>query len=165
MAGDYSGSCVCRKRIPETIFMCSLYSLADSGKVCVIFKKVFLFPSGLRFFMVKFCRNVQKESAWCQFFLHSCIVAFNRETYNNRIPPRQRQWQAGWIIICGENIWPDDIRESVIFAIFDYLNFAGIFAPENIPVTRPKVFQFVFPYVDKFLITKDLSSVQGTQYY
>lgn len=72
------------------------------GSICMIFYKVFLLPSGLRFFAVNFCRNIQKwwleESAWCQFFLHSCIVAFYKERLIITEFLKQREQQCkGWL--------------------------------------------------------------------
>lgn len=54
------------------------------------------------------------------------------------------------------------LRESVIFAVFDYLKFFGIFSPENAPVTQPEGFRFGFPYFNKFPITKNLSYLRAS---
>lgn len=74
--------------------------------------------------MVKFCTNVQnwwlEELAECQFFLHSYIVTFNKERLIIEFLKENSDARASWIIIYRGNVWPAGIRESVIFAIFDY---------------------------------------------
>lgn len=103
MEGQSSVSFVWRKRFPEAIFVGSLYNLAQTlaRSVWFFFFKVFLLPLGLRFFVAKLCRNIQKwwleESAWCQFFLSSCIVAFYKERHNNRIPQAERTACKDWL--------------------------------------------------------------------
>lgn len=95
MEGQSSGSSVWRKRFPEAIFADSQYNLAQTLAQSVWFfkKKVFLLPSGLRFFVAKFCRNIQKwwGISMMPIFssqLHSGLL--QRKTYNNWIPQAKR---------------------------------------------------------------------------
>lgn len=68
-----------------------------------------------------------EESAWCQFFLRSCIVAFYKEKLTITEFLRQREQQCkDWIIAHGGNIWPHGI--IVVFTLFIY--FCYLFSRE-----------------------------------